>query len=94
MAIPFKSTADFGDVQAASISGGPQLKVRRTTGSAPSSLPYGSLGIANNTLYFGNSSNQPVAVLSNYATRSTNASATLSDYTIRSGGSTSQQNIN
>ena len=41
----------------------PSIKVKRTTGSAPSSLAYGELGIASNHLYFGNSSNKPVSLV-------------------------------
>ena len=37
----------------------PSIKVKRTTGSVPSSLAYGELGIAANELYFGNISNRP-----------------------------------
>jgi hypothetical protein len=36
------------------------VKIKRTTSDAPSSLEYGSLGIANNRLYYGDSNNKPI----------------------------------
>jgi hypothetical protein len=38
------------------------IKIKRTTSTTvPSSLPYGELGIANNSLYFGRSDGVPAA---------------------------------
>lgn len=36
------------------------VKIKRTTSDAPNSLGYGSLGIANNRLYYGDSNNKPI----------------------------------
>lgn len=45
------------------------VKIKRTTSDAPSSLEYGSLGIANNRLYYGDSANTPIktAVIGDFA---------------------------
>lgn len=45
------------------------VKIKRTTSDAPSSLEYGSLGIANNRLYYGDSANIPIktAVIGDFA---------------------------
>ena len=44
------------------------VKIKRTTSDAPSSLEYGSLGIANNRLYYGDSNNKPIkaAIVSDF----------------------------
>ena len=44
------------------------VKIKRTTSDAPSSLEYGSLGIANNRLYYGDSNNTPIktAIVSDF----------------------------
>jgi hypothetical protein len=39
------------------------IKIKRRTGSVPSTLNYGELGIANNKIYFGNSSDIPIEIL-------------------------------
>lgn len=44
------------------------VKIKRTTSDAPNSLEYGSLGIANNRLYYGDSANTPIktAIVSDF----------------------------